>query len=47
MSNEFKSMLVDTHGQMKMKIQEANDMWNNNNTGQASDQFRNYAPGKS
>ena len=46
MSNEFKQMLVETHNQMKQKINEANDLWNNNNVGQQHDQFRNYATNK-
>ena len=37
MSNEFKLMLVDTHVQMKNKIQEANELWNSTNTGQSAD----------
>ena len=37
MSNEFKSMLVETHSQMKNKIQEANELWNSTNTGQSAD----------
>ena len=37
MSNEFKLMLVETHVQMKNKIQEANELWNSTNTGQSAD----------